>query len=305
MAGPSPSVDSSAGFTSRWPKTAGPWHVIIALSAVDDTNPGNNTASSSFATVVAAPDVSASNISFDPSTPTVAAPGSQAKFSFQINGSPTQNGTRTLNWAVYATTSNALPPGPNGLGTLIASGSTGPLDAGASVLISGSSASGLWPLQYGNYYLRVQISDSEDPNLTNNMAVTPGAEPVGIYAESEPNNDVKGLSNANNLSVTLQPGMSVQVTGTLTAGDYDVFAFNTGTANHVTFCVYLAGIQPVGLETYVSPGGSIQSFAYNGGTSKWVALGWSPDSQNALRWIAVHNTAGPMPGSYTLIISAN
>jgi hypothetical protein len=285
-------------FSSHWPNTAGTWYLIISVSATDDTVPGNDiVVSAQFTTTPAQPDYSVTAVT---NTGGSIVPAGAVNFQFQINNISLQNGTQPISWTVWASTINVL----DGTAIRVASGTTQQLPAPGSVVISGS---GPWPLHYGTYYLIASVTVAEDINPTNNSAATAGATAVGIFAESEPNGDYVNMVNVNTLTgVVLKPGMSVLVTGALSpATDLDdIFGFNTGTANSITFYVSWTGNFIVTLFVFTAP--NVYLPGLSSPSTNTISLGWVPDASNVLRWIDLQN--GPPTkniGPYTLVISAN
>jgi hypothetical protein len=158
-----------------------------------------------------------------------------------------------VTWIAYASTSNVL----DASAFQIASGIQGPLAGLATSAVI--PFSGVWPLHYGSYYLIVSVSAPEDSNSGNNSGATATATTIGVFNEvpTEPNDDYTNLTNYFDLGVTLKPGMTLLVTGTLNASAVppdidDVLRFKTGTAasislymswtgNHVVELFFLKG----------------------------------------------------------------
>jgi len=223
--------------------------------------------------------------------------------SFHLANAGPNNGTQYASWAAYASLTGLV----DASAVLVATGTTPPLVSTGSINIP---FSGQWPIHYGNYQLVVTVSVPVDfdTNLANNVAASGSTAAVGFIAEVEPNNDAVTLSPANvqDLGITLQPGMSVLVTGNLSgAADIDdVFTFNTGTANSVSLYISWSGLHAVALNFLKNlPVTTLASTSTVGGTS--LSLSWNVDAASTQRWIDVANTLLQTVSPYTLIITGN
>jgi hypothetical protein len=165
-------------------------------------------------------------------------------------------------------------------------------------------------MRYGNYQLVVSVSVPVDVDtiLSNNVAATGilSTTAVGYIYETESNDTV---ATAQDLGLTLQPGMSVLVTRSLAglpADNHDVFAFNTGTATSVSLYMSWVGSQNVILSFYKDSVTQVPPTATTL-TGSSLILTWNRDATGAPRWIDVKNPGGWLAGSvpYTLIITAN
>jgi hypothetical protein len=165
-----------------------------------------------------------------------------------------------------------------------------------------------WPLHYGTYYLVVTAAASGDTDPVNIAGATDNFTTVGYIAEpTEPpfnNNDAGGLNNVTDLGITLQPGMSVSVTGTLSGSSDtdDVFAFDPGSSASVSFFISWTDSHAVTLNfKKKSPAVTLLAFA---STSSGLGLSLSWTIDGTPRFIDVHNTDGAT-FDYTLIITGN
>ena len=299
---------SPISFAGTWPNTPGTYYLIATVSAPDGlTEPNNSLASLAITISAAQVDYIATSIAC---TSGAVLSGGPLTGSFQITNNGPNNGTQYVNWQVYASTSNTLTTGTP---VLVAAGSTPNLNAGVSSPVI--NFSGQWPLTYGNYYLIVKLTVPVDINTVSagNPLATSTTTPVGFineasYESTTPsNNAVPGAS----VGITLQPGMSLSVTGTMAAtpGDTDDYLqFNTGTANTITFSMswtttaanmYLevdttAGVLVSGVTNLTSASNSL--------SLSWPTAGYSPNVQMT---VDSKDAGVTNAGAYTMIISAN
>jgi hypothetical protein len=288
---------SNVGVSWTWPAASGPMYLFVLVAADDDQNQSNNTYSVPSPVVLSPPDV-------DYTVSSVVGPGGTASQGFAINGSftlnnvGTNNGSQAMNWSVFAF--NTV----DGSNTLVESGTAGALNAGSFSIINLNSSTDKWPLISGNYYLMVQISAADDVNPANNTGTSTSQTAVGLDATpTEPHNTT---ANAFNLGLTFRPGMSVSLGGTLSSSETDdIWEFNTGTANTITFTMVWAANQKVQFSAITS----IPSFPttllgplVNGTTLAWT---WTPDGASAPRYLDIQNLMSANVGAYTLTISAN
>lgn len=291
---------SAIPFSGTWPSAAGSYYIVAKVSATDDPTTGDNT------TAIGALTVSPANVNYAVTSVTYTGgtpnPASTVNGNLQFSNIGANNGTQPVTWQVFASLNGTLDASD----TLVAWGTYPPLNAGASSSVI--SFSGVWPLIYGNYFLIATVTApvDVDTNTTNNVGVTGSAQPVGFFGETEPNSDIN-LTNANNLGITLQPGMSVSISQGVsmnTADLYDIYAFNTGTATSVTFSLSWAGNRNMTIYVMDSPAHSVMGVGITSATS--LSMFWSPvDAAGTTRYIAVENTGIQTIATYTLIISAN
>ncbi len=248
--------------------------------------------------------VGAANVNYVASAVTVTSgtsspPGGAMTGSFTLTNSGANNGTQYVTWQAYASTTTTV----TGSSVLIDSGTQAPLAAGASTPIT---VSGSWPLGYGSYYLVVRSSVPVDTNPSNNLPFSSASTTaVGIYSTSEPNDST---AQANNLGVTFKPGMSVQVTGSLTTSDLnDYLSFNAGTASTITFNLTwgsTAITQTVTMWVYNTLGVGQTGLATSDNT--YLIMSWTVGANAGTTcYISPQLTGSPSTGTYTLIITAN
>lgn len=284
--------------TANWPKTIGAmYYLIVSANAADDTGSDPNVKASDPCTLDA-PSVKYVVTSPVPPPAGPTLPGGIITGSFQLSNTGANNGSQLVNWSVYASpTSSATDPSAR----LIASGAAQPLVSGAVTPISFTCP---WPLHYGKYYLVATAAALGDTDPVNIAGATDNFTAVGYIAEpTEPpsdNDDADFLTNATDLGITLQPGMSVSVTGTLSDPD-DVFTFNPGSSASVSFFISWTGSQAVTLNFKKKSPVTLLAIASTLSGSG-LSLSWTVDG--TARWIDVHNTAGAT-FDYTLIITGN
>ena len=299
---PAATPSGAIGFSGTWPATAGSYYLIVTVSASDDTNGANNEGATAAATAVTVRDVdyTVSTVSY---TGGGLVPAATVNGEFQFQNAGTNDGVQNVSWAAYASTDITLDP----TDAYVDSGS------GLAALATGATSaaipfSGTWPLDYGNYYLLVKVSASDDVNAANDTGTTAGTQAVGIYGDVEPNGDWILLVDYQDLGATLQPGMSLRITGEFTdnADGDDIFRFDTGTATAVTFSVtWSSGGPDLSFYTMSGPSTFITGV---GGTTDWLSLHWTVDAPGVMRWLDLEDTSlGPpdYPHAYTLIITAD
>jgi hypothetical protein len=287
-------------YSGVWPATPGTWYLIASVSCPEDKVPGDDVGLTVLMAVTTAPVINYAMVSVGPPTGSIL-PGGIFNSDFTFQNTLPLNGAQTVAWRAYASTTGAI----DGSEILVSSGFVNALAASATS--TPIPINGPWPLHYGDYHLIVQISSPEDSIGIDNTLVT-GITTVGTVDESiaGTNDDVATLSNATPLGVTLRPGMSVHVKGTLNAGDpVDVLRFNTGTTTSVS--AYMSWAFPGDVTLYFMSAGGV--FAANASVSlgTTVSLGWvhavaAPGSD---RWIAVSNPFLENVGNYDLILTGN
>lgn len=292
--------------TGNWPASGGPYYLLVGITADDDTDPSiaSNTDFSSAMTINPIDvDYTVSTVTYTGGT---LVPAATVNGEFQFQNAGTDDGVQNVNWAAYASTDMTLDP----TDAYVDSGSgVAPL---ATLATSAAIPfSGTWPLDYGNYYLLVKVSASDDVNVANDTGTTVGTQAVGIYSDSEPNGDYTNLVEYQDLGTTLQPGMSLRVAGqfTDTADLDDIFGFDTGTATAVTFSVtWSSGGADLRFLTMSGPNTFITGVS---GTTDWLSMYWTVDAPGVMRWLDLENMSlpaappGNWPYQYTLIITAD
>ena len=255
--------------TGFWPANAGSYYLIARVISAEDTaagKDGNNDTPLGPITVTA-PTVDYALTAVEHHGATEKVPGNSfdARFSYE-NAAVADNGISSLSWIAYISEDTTL--GPEDI--LVDSGTgLSPLDAGAS---SGwINFSGIWPLHYGNYNIIVAITTPDnEPDLSDNEAASAPVS-IGYYGEIAPTNDnwldLPGPSPGTDYDIltgvnpsqpiALKPGMSLFIQGT-NIGNIDrddVYMFNTGTANKITFSVtWDSGSDDIDLFVWEPPG---------------------------------------------------
>ena len=228
-------------------------------------------------------------------------PGDTVNGNFEFQNVGADNGTQKVSWTAYASKDNIL----DATDAFVDSGTgLSPLTAGSlSALIP---FSGTWPLDYSFYFLIVEVWASDDFVPANNTGASVGTTAVGFFDESanEPNGDWIALSDYYDLGITLQPGMSVLVSGSMTIADIDdILAFNTGTAGSVTVAMNWSANQNITIYIMDAASSFPAGIGITGSTS--LSLTWQVDVASTMRWIDVENSFPKNIGAYTLIITAN
>ncbi len=291
-------VSTPITFSGTWQASPGTYYLIAAVSAADDVNAANNSLASAGVSITAANvDYAVTAVTCTGGTPV---PASPVTGSFKLANNGPNNGTQYVTWQAYASLNNVLD-GPD---VLVASGTNAPLAAGAPAVTI--MFSGQWPLSYGNYQLIVKVTVPVDVDVStaNNVGVTASATAVGFFNEDtfEPN-DNPNLSDAYNLGVTFQPGMSICITGSMPVSDvYDIMGFNTGTASSLSFSWSWTTTTAVNLYIVSAPNTALTGVTTTSG--KTLSFFWSVDLSNTNRWVALNAPSAPYPGAQTLIITA-
>ncbi len=287
-------------FSGTWPSTPGTYYLIASVSAPDAlVDPNSTRYTGPITTRYAQVKYVISAVTVTAGSPSP--PGGSMSGSFTLTNSGTDGGTQPVTWEAYASTSTTI----TAQSVLLSSGTVGPYAAGYSAPISFTAN---WPLAYGNYYLVVRARVSVDANPLNNVPVaqTAPATAVGVYTTTEPNDS---LAQANDLGVTLQPGMSICVTGNLIAGgsQVDYLSFNAGTANTVTFNLSWPSTgtpQYVYMYVYDTSGTQLQWSSVNDLTHSIML--WTVGANASTKVYISPQLVGPISAApYTLIITAN
>ncbi|HVP17889.1 MAG TPA: hypothetical protein VMU36_02770 [Spirochaetia bacterium] len=282
-------------YSGVWPAPSTPttYYVIASISSADSA--GASLASAAFSISPAQVDYAISALTFTSVATTT--PGTPMNGSFQLTNNGPNPGTQNVSWQAYASATPSLA----GSTLVIASGTTPPLAATNSSIVN---FGGTWPATPGYNYLVVVVSVlvDQDTAPANNMGA------VFDAALTDPANN--NFATATSMGITLQPGMTIAVTGNLTSTNLDDFlSFNAGNAASVTFSIAWAGAAAsVMLSIYAPPGPPALPLPPGSasGSSSPLLLTWpvlATDS-NQLRYIDVNN-AGGAPGIYTMIIKAN
>ena len=186
----------SPSYSGTWPSTAGSYYLIARAQAADDATIGELASS---AIAVAGPSYTLSELS----APTAGGTGLLASGSFAIaNAAGSGNGTSALYWSVYASLANATIDAGD---SLIASGSTSALAAGASV---SQSYSGTWPTTAGSYYLiaRAQAADDATIGELASSAIAVAGPSYALSELSAPTAGGTGLSTSGSFAIANAAG---------------------------------------------------------------------------------------------------
>jgi len=291
-------ASTSVPFTGTWPTTPGTYYLIATVFSTDGLVAPNNTMASSGVTITAA------SVNYVASSVTItsaasAAPGTAMTGSFTLTNSGANGGTQYVTWEAYASTTTTI----TGSSVLLDSGNHAPLGAGTGTSIT---VTGTWPLAYGDYYLVVKSSVPVDSNASNNLPfASASAASIGIYTTTEPNDTT---AQANNFGVTLQPGMSIKVSGSLTTSDLnDYIAFGVGTASNVTFNLTWpsTGLSQTVTMWMYSPSGT-QLVGLTTSDNTYLIMSWPTTGYSGTTcYISPQLSGSPGTGAYTLTITAN
>jgi hypothetical protein len=275
-------------FGNAWPSAivVETYYLFVSVFAADDISSANDTDMSAVVTVNP-PNVDyiVQSVAVDVGLRRPAQPVS-GTFRYHNSGLHAGTPSQTLNWEVYASKENTTIDAND---TLVAYG-TG-LPAQGSGATSGDIPwAGSWPLSHGDYYIVVRVACAEDVNTANNAGSTALPDTIGVYNETamEPNDDYVGLTNPVPLGITLQPGMTVKITGSLANADRDdVFQFNTGTAARVVVTVaWSINDQNVRIWFMDGPNSFVDGVS---GLSASMSLDWAVDAAGVSRWIDLDN----------------
>ncbi len=190
-------TSAAVSFDGTWPAGAGNRFLFVAVSAGDDTNPGNNTNTSGAVPVTLPPiDYIVTTVS---STGATQAGGPLAG-SFQYRNSGTNPGSQLVHWIAYVSTDSTWDAADP------------VIDSGDEAALPGSTTSaavsfdGTWPMGAGSRFLFVAVSAGDEVNTTNNRAgsgaVAVTALPVD-YSGSVSNTGQKRAGGALNGSITI------------------------------------------------------------------------------------------------------
>ena len=293
-----PGATSSVNVSWTWPAGSGTRYLFVMVAAADDLNQANNTFSVP-ATVALNPS------QVDYVVPTVTGPGGSAAAgsavsgTFQFRNAGTNNGGQNVTWSVFASMDNVLDASD----VLVASGSYGSaLNAG--VTSSVVTFNGNWPSASANYYLIVHVAAADDLDPLNNSGVSASQTAVGLNEAPSSPHDSALLTNAFNLGVTLQPGMTVSMAGSVLSSESDdIIAFDSGTASTITFTMIWTGSFDVQHSIMTAPSTYLSGSGVVGGSSlSWT---WTVDAANTPRWLDIKNPLLANVGAYSLVISAN
>jgi len=325
---------SPAGAT--WPAIPGSYYLIVEIESQEDVaagNDGNDVAGSTATFSVAAPQVDYIVTQVNHTGGAEKAPGQYLEGDFAYANNGPHDGARDLSWTVYASDNDTLSP--DDIGIASGNGLT-PLDVVDPPKTV--TFSGYWPLDYGDYFLIAQVISLDDEQLVgNDSKATSGPIQIGIYTESELNDEYEILPGGPggydilygvdvDTPIALEPGMSIRIegldinwTGSPPGGqpahnDNDTFMFNTGSANSITFTlIWNTGTDCLSIYLYETgdPAPTLAALAISGlvdELSKTITQGVGPEqfSANQDLWFNVYyNKTSQYTGPYYAIITAN
>lgn len=271
--------------TGNWPTMTGTYTVFVMISAEDDLTHGNNIYDAG-TIALNVPDVDYRVVQVEHTGGGEKVPGQPftGRFQYANNGPlAAADGLGTLSWEAYVSLQDAV---------LEAGDSRVAFGTGLSAMDAGdppsgwTNFSGTWSLRYGDYFLIVKVSSPDNEmDTSNDQGASPSVQ-VGVYTEVGPNDNwtvLPGGGNYNILTgasppnpIALQPGMSIKIHGNnISNSDRDdVFLFNTGTANSITFTVTWATDEDdIDLFVWRTPGDFPNNLIQ--------ALGYAPNSLSA------------------------
>lgn len=295
-------------YGNTWPAAAGTYYLVADIIAADDGDTTDNQpASSGIPVSVPQVDYLVQNVQY---TGGAVNPGASFNGSFDYKNQFADKGVEAGYWTVYASLNDVL----DGSDTWVAGGPAAPLNG---LQLSTVNFSGAWPLDYGNYYLLVTISNIEDLDGSNNTTASVLSTAIGNYNAIIQNGNCNNLTFYTDLNgVVLQPGMSLKVRSTgFPAGQTDhLFRLHTGTASKLTASWVLdaATLQGIGVFYYKPPGNpAVDGYWIDNpalppppsGLNK-ITLTFNVDASD-YRWIDLYNAHSVNLGAYTLYITAN
>jgi hypothetical protein len=323
------SGSASIPFSGSWPPLAGSYYLLVKITSAEDVisaTTGNNLAVSldmsggtATALPVSAPDVNyrVTSVSYIGGSKGL---GGSFTGEFQYANNGPDDGARPLEWAAYASLDDKLDAGDLCVGS---GGSLVPLGSGSSS--STIPISAIWPYDFGDYYLFVEvISQDNEIDTDDNNDYDSSAVSVGYYAATpddggplpDPNGDWTNLVDVDRFGVTLKPGMSLQISGKMDAQDYDdIFEFPLDplTTNVTVTASWQNSIPPsrqVTLWFFIGPAGDHDGFGgyyVTGGNQ--ISVVWEPytlpSSPFPTVWIDLENSDLNDLGNTTIIITAN
>ena len=310
-----------------WPSIPGSYYLIVEIESAEDTaagNDGNDVAATAAPFAVTAPqvDYTVTEVNYTGGGEKVPGQPFTGQFKYGNNGIlAVHDGTRELSWTVYASLNPDLDVDDVG----VASGNgLAPLGLGATSNFI--NFDGVWPLDYGEYYLIVKVSSLDDEQDTSNDYLDSGTPTlIGVYTEGPANDEYETLflgaggfdilyGENPTTPIVLQPGMSIKIEGTDIdkTDDNDTFMFNAGTANTITFTLsWSSGSDDLEIWVY-EEGDPAPALIGIGGLVDLVSAsilkgpGTEEFSENQPLWFNVYyRYVNGSAGAYTAIIMAN
>jgi len=321
------SDSQTIAFSGTWPYIAGDYYLLVKITSAEDVisgTTGNNIAVSLDASGGTATPISVSPPTVDYAVTSVSYIGGSkdlggnftGEFRYENNGA--EDGAMLLDWAAYASIDTTLDPGD----VCVASGG-GLIPLASSASSSPVPFSGVWPYDYGDYYLFVEVISQDNELVTgDNEEHDPAPIAVGYYIETfdggdpvpDPNGDWSSLAFVDNFGVTLKPGTSLQISGNMdSADDDDVFEFPLDpltTRVTVSASWNAPPWRTVTLFFFIGPGGDDDGFLGRYvDTSDSIIVEWKPyelpGAPYPTVWINIENSDPANLGNYTMIITAN
>ena len=199
-------------------------------------------------------DYTALNVVFDPTAPSTTIPGGVVRGTFDYRNAGTDGGD------------------PDGVldGLRLAQhdpGRFGHLDRqrhcrspGRSDHLGGAvNFSGNWPLDYGSYYLLIMVSEIEDVNGANDRVASArpprsGCSRARGREQPRAQRRLTNLLIVYDLGVSMEPGMSLYLEGSMAAADVDdVIGVKSGTATTLTASMAWGANEDIALYIWAGP----------------------------------------------------
>ena len=180
----------------------GTWRLIVAVSASDDTVPGNNV-NASGATATTAPNVDYTIQSVGSTGGTTA--GAALTGTLTIRNAGTHAGSQFVPWALYLSTDNTLNIGTD---QLIATGSIAAPGLAAGASSSAIPFAGTWPAANvpKTWFLIASVGAGDDVNAGNNAGASGGVvvNPPNINYAPTPASNTGGTVAGGAMTGTFQ-----------------------------------------------------------------------------------------------------
>ncbi len=266
-------------FAGTWPATAGPWYLIVRITAADDTTTGDNERATAapFPLTVLAADYAITLVPLPAGT----GAGQAVSGSFTIENAGTAAGTSPVSWSVYASLANNSWDAGD---TLLASGTTAALGIGGT---SSPGYAGTWPSAAGNYFVIVRAAAADDPSI----ADVPCSASVSVMTPPPPDYTVS-FSAAMPWSGIV--GTAMDLTGTCQLTIQNLSA-NPGN-KPITWSVHISMDNVLDAGDTLVQQASVGALAGSGSTSAAFAGNW-PATGGVYHLIA--SVAAPDDGNAT------
>jgi hypothetical protein len=208
-----------------WPVT-GELYLVVTVSAPDETGglTGNNERSSGTFTIYDPPEYSITNsiipaVAYGGNLNETLLSAGGGTSSFQITENNNNEGHQVISWKVYMSDNPSLE---SGIDTVIGSGSIGALPAlGTSTVIN---FNGTLRNTAGKSFVIITITCSDDSDSGNNVATS---QPILVWSPNAADNVetdsnlLDSVQSAEDYFVILNPGDTIQISGTMDAYYYD------------------------------------------------------------------------------------